>query len=375
MKEVYVSGAALTNFGRRDQPLEELVHEAVENLDEPDLLERIDAVFFGNMSGDQFTGISNLSSWITDHLGLSGKPAVRIDTGSSTGAAVFQTGWRAIASGQYERVLVLGGEKMTHVPSKRATGILAQVIDPYEQSCGCTMAALAAMVTRSYMHEYGMSDDELALVAVKNHYNGSLNPYAQFRKPVSLEKVRESRTIASPLRLFDCSPISDGAAAMILTSRPAQVKVSGIGHGTDHVAFQYRDSLTSFRATRLAAGRAYRMGDKEPGDIDVAEVHDAFTCFEIIDTEDLGFFEPGKGVEALVEGVTGLDGELPVNPSGGLKARGHPIGASGLAQVVEIVWQLRGEAERRQVGGAKVGLTQSIGGFASNNLVNILEAV
>ena len=146
MKDVYVSGAALTNFGRREEPLEELVYQAVENLKEPDLQERIDAVFFGNMSGDQFTGNSNLSSWVTDHLGLAGKPAVRVDTGSSTGAAVFQTGWRAIASGQYDKVLVIGGEKMTHVPSIKATGILAEVIDPYERSCGCTMTALAAMV-------------------------------------------------------------------------------------------------------------------------------------------------------------------------------------------------------------------------------------
>jgi len=341
----------------------------------PNVVEKIDAVFLGNMSGEKFTGISNLSSWITDHLGLSGKPAVRIDTGSSTGAAVFQAGWRSIASGHYERVLVIGGEKMTHVPSVEATGILAEVLDPYERSCGSTMTALAAMVTRSYMQKYGMTEDELASVSVKNHHNGSLNPFAHFQKPVTLDRVVNARIIASPLRLFHCSPISDGAAAMILTSKPAPAKVTGVGHGTDHVAIQHRDSLTSFKATSLAAERAYRMAGKKPEDIDVAELHDAFTSFEIIDTEDLGFFSPGKGLEALMDGVTGLDGELPINPSGGLKARGHPIGASGLAQVVEIVWQLRGEAARRQVKGANIGLTQSIGGLASNNLVNILEAV
>jgi acetyl-CoA C-acetyltransferase len=381
MKEVYVSGAALTPFGKREQSLEELVREAVQNLkngstlENADEMDRIDAVCFGNMSGEKFTGISNLSAWVTDHLGLSGKPAIRIDTASSSGAAVFQAGCRAIASGQYQRVLVVAGEKMTHVPSVTATGILAGVIDPYERDCGCTMTALAAMVTRRYMESYGMTAEELALVAVKNHHNGSLNPHAQFQKPVSLEKVMDSRIIASPLRLYDCSPISDGAAAMILTSRPTRVRVRGIGHGTDHVAFRFRESLTSFRATKLAADRAYRMANVRPDKIDVAEVHDAFTSFEIIDTEDLGFFEPGKGVEALVNGTTQLDGELPINPSGGLKSRGHPVGASGLAQVVEIVWQLEGKAGRRQVKGAKMGLTQSIGGFASSNLVNILEAV
>lgn len=375
MKNVYISGAALTQFGRREQSLEELVCEAVQDLDQADEMDQIEAVFFGNMSGEKFTGISNISAWVADHLGLSGKPAVRVETGSSTGAAVFQAGWRAIASGQYQRVLVVGGEKMTHVPSLTATGILAEVIDPYEQNCGCTMTALAAMVTRRYMNKYGMTPEELALVSVKNHSNGSLNPYAQFQKPVSQEKVMSSRIIASPLRLYDCSPISDGAAAAILTSKPTEVKVLGIGHGTEHVALQYRDSLTSFQATKLAADQAYRMANIQPNDIDVAEVHDAFTSFEIIDTEDLGFFEPGKGVEALVNGTTQLDGDLPINPSGGLKSRGHPIGASGLAQVVEIVWQLKEEAGRRQVGGAKVGLTQSIGGFASSNLVNILGAV
>ncbi len=375
MRTVFVSDVGMSLFGKRELPLEMLVREAVEEMNFSDTGKTIDAVFFGNMSGEKFIGIGNLSSWITDHLGLSGKPAVRIDTGSSSGAAVFQAGWRAVASGQYDNVLVVGGEKMTHVPSVEATGILAEVLDPYERSCGCTMTALAAMVTRRYMQMYGMTEEDLALVAVKNHHNGSLNPCAHFQKPVTLERVVSSRIIASPLRLFDCSPITDGAAAVLLTSKPCQIRVSGLGHGTDHVAFQDRTSLTSFSATRLAAKRAFEMACVRPDDIDVAEVHDAFTSFEIIDTEDLGFFEPGRGWEALRDGRTRLDGELPINPGGGLKARGHPIGASGLAQVVEIVWQLRGEAGRRQVADASIGLIQSIGGLASNNLVNILEVV
>jgi acetyl-CoA acetyltransferase len=272
-------------------------------------------------------------------------------------------------------VLVLAGEKMTHVSTPHATSILAEVIDPVERSYGCTMTALAAMVTRRYMHEFGMTTDDLALVSVKNHNNGALNPYAHFQKSVSLETIRGSKVVASPLRLFDCSPISDGAAALILSSKPSWVKVSGIGHGTEHVAVQNRESLTSFSATRRAAKQAYEMANKNPDDIDVAEVHDAFTSFELIDTEDLGFFKPGEGYKALLDGITQLDGALPLNPSGGLKARGHPVGVSGLAQVVEIVWQLRGEAGDRQVKNPSIGLTQSIGGFASNNLVNILEVV
>jgi len=188
-------------------------------------------------------------------------------------------------------------------------------------------------------------------------------------------RVMDSKVISSPLRLFDCSPISDGAAAMIFSSKPTQVRVAGVGHGTEHVAVSYRKKMTSFEATCRAARQAYKMADRKPEDVDVAEVHDAFTSFEMIDTEDLGFFGPGKGRDALLDGVTGLGGEMPINPSGGLKARGHPIGATGLAQAIEIVWQLRGEAGRRQVKGARRGLTQSIGGLASNNLVNILEAV
>jgi acetyl-CoA C-acetyltransferase len=377
MKDVFISEVGLAKFGKRDLSLEGLASEALGNLSakSPIALDEIDAVFFGNMSGEKFTNNSNLSSWVVDHLGLSGKPAMRIDTGSSSGAAVFQAGVQAVASGCYKNVLVLASEKMTHVPTVIATRILAEVIDPIERSYGCTMTALAAMITNRYMHEFGLTSDELTLVSVKNHYNGSLNPYAHFQKIIEEDKVKNSKVIAEPLRLFDCSPISDGAAAVLLTSKPNQVKVIGIGHGTTHVAVQYRNSYTSFEATKIAAKQAYNMADKGPDQIDVAEVHDAFTSFEIINTEDLGFFNPGQGRETLISGETKLDGRLPINPSGGLKARGHPVGVSGLAQIVEIVWQLRREAGNRQVKDPKIGLTQSIGGLASNNLVNILEVV
>ena len=378
MKNVYVAEVGLAKFGKRSGTLEDLVFESVENMmhgDSEDNLDDIGAIFFGNMSAEEFTGVSNISTWVGDHLGYSGKPAMRIETGSSSGAAVFQAGFFAVASGCYDKVLVLAGEKMTHLPTAKATSILAEVIDPIERSYGCTMTALAAMVTRKYMLDYGLTNNELALVPIKNHYNGSLNPYAHFQKPISKENVLASRIVASPLRLYDCSPLSDGAAALVLTSKQCPVRVSGIGQGTEHVAVQNRSSLTSFTATKRAAKAAYAMAGKKPDDINVAEVHDAFTSFEIIDTEDLGFFDAGEGYKALINGETQLDGTLPINPSGGLKARGHPVGASGLAQVVEIVWQLRGEANLRQVKGAEVGLTQSIGGFASNNFVNIFEVV
>jgi acetyl-CoA C-acetyltransferase len=373
MRDVYIAEVGLAKFGKRELGLEDLALEALEDMDDPNILEKIEGVYLGNMSGEELTGNSNISAMVTDYLGLAGFPAVRIDTASSSGAAAFQAGFHAVASGCYKNILVIASEKMSHVPTPETTRILSEVLDPYERSLGCTMTSLAAMVTRRYMHEFGLTADELALVSVKNHKNGALNPYAHYQKEITIDTVSNSKLIAEPLRLFDCSPISDGAAAVILTNNPEQVKVIGIGHGTAHVSIQYRDSLTSFAATKIAAASAYKMAKKKPKDIDVAEVHDAFTSFEIIDTEDLGFFAPGKGRDAVINGDTEIKGTLPINPSGGLKSRGHPVGVSGLAQIVEITWQLQNDAERRQVNGAKIGLTQSIGGLASNNLVNILE--
>jgi acetyl-CoA C-acetyltransferase len=209
---------------------------------------------------------------------------------------------------------------------------------------------------------------------VKNHYNATLNQYAHFQKEVSLDQVLRSRVIADPLRLYDCAPISDGACAVVLTSKKGKVKVLGIGHATDTLSLAHRDSLTSFKSTRIAAKKAYLMAKISAKDVDLAEIHDAFTTFEIIGTEDLGFFPQGEGGRAVTRGVTALNGELPINTSGGLKAKGHPVGASGLAQIIEIYRQLSGDAKNRQVDGATIGLTQSTGGLANNNLVTILEA-
>jgi len=214
----------------------------------------------------------------------------------------------------------------------------------------------------------------LAKVAIKNHYNGSLNPYAQFRKLVSEADYFGSKWVSFPLRTYDCAPITDGAVALVLTSEKKLIRVSGLGHATDTLAVRHRDSLTSFRSTRLAAQQAYSMARVNPPDISLAEVHDAFTTFEIIGTEDLGFFPAKQGWKAVEGGITSIKGKLPINPSGGLKARGHPVGASGLAQIVDMVWQLRGEVgNSRQVPGARIGLTQNIGGLANNNLVTIIE--
>jgi acetyl-CoA acetyltransferase len=341
-------------------------------------VERVDAIYLGVMSVEEFVGDSNFATLLADTLGLTGIPSTRVETASSTGAGAFEAAFYAVASGHMKRVLVLAGEKMTHLPTAKTTRILSEVIDRSERRYGATMPALAAMIAQKYAREFNLSplklEDILAQVAVKNHSNGYLNPYAQFRKIITKEDYLKSQIVSYPLRLYDCAPITDGASAIILTNQPTPIKVSGIGHATDTAAVRHRSSLTSFNSTKEAAQRAYTMAQLNPSDIQFAEIHDAFTVFEIIGTEDLGFFSAGEGWKALEERMTHLRGKLPINPSGGLKARGHPVGASGLAQLVEIVYQLSGEAGgERQLQRAEIGLAQSIGGLANNTLVTILE--
>ncbi|UCF08983.1 MAG: hypothetical protein JSW28_04660 [Thermoplasmata archaeon] len=369
---VYLAGAGMTRFGKRTESLSELFYESAFRAMEASEIKEIDALYVGSMNPEEFTGDGNISTKAADRLGLV-KPSLRAETASSTGASVFHAAYCAVASGQYENVLVLAGEKMTHLNTEKTTRILAKVISPLERAYGATMPALAALVTKRYMHEFGLERETLGMVAVKNHKNGSLNPYAHFQKEVALDKVLESRVIAAPLTLYDCAPISDGACAVILTSKSRDVRILGIGHATDTLSLAHRHYLTAFSSTQLSAKSAYEMAHINAKNVDLAEVHDAFTTFEIIGTEDLGFFRKGEGGQALKSGMTAINGELPINTSGGLKARGHPVGASGLAQIVEIYWQLTHNAQKRQVDGSKVGLAQSIGGLANNNLVTILE--
>ena len=365
----------MTKFGKDPRSLAEICHDAAQTALTSSEIQEVDAIYIGVMNPEEFTGDSNIASHIADALGLTGIPAVRIETASSAGAAAIQAGFQAVASGYYHRVLILGGEKMTHLSTSATTRVLAGVIDKEERQCGATMPALAAMITEKYREKFNLSQSRLetmlCAVAVKNHGNGAHNPMAQFQKPISRETYLASKYVATPLRLYDCSPITDGAAAVVLTSEKTDVRLAGVGQGTGPLSLRGREIFTSFPATRMAAARAYQMAETSPQGIEFAEVHDAFTPFEIITTEDLGFFAPGKGGDAVLEGVTAIDARLPVNPSGGLKARGHPVGASGLAQIVEAVKRLRGESgSKRQF---NRGLTQSTGGLASNNFVTILE--
>ena len=373
MRPVFVAGVGMTRIGRRSEALPALMAEAAHAALAEAGLEAPEAIVVASMNPEEFVGDGNFASNVATHMGFAQVPALRIETATSSGAAAVYTGFAQIAAGLRGTVLVVAGEKMTHLTTPKVSEIIGRSIDPYERTYGATMPALAGLVTRALMARPGVSAREIAQVAVKNHANGARNPLAHFQRAVTIEEVLESRMVADPLRLLHCCPISDGAAAVVLAAAPAAVRISGMGHGADTLAVRHRRELTSFAATRAAAREAYAMAGFGPERVDVAEVHDAFAPFELISLEDLGLVPPGKAGRATLDGDTALDGRLPINPSGGLKARGHPLAGTGVAQIVECVWQLRGRADGRQVAGAARALAHSIGGLATNNWVTLLE--
>ena len=369
---VWVAGAGMTKIGKRGEALPDLMAEAAHNALAAAAIDVPDAIVVATMNPEEFLGDGNFASHVATHMGFAEIPALRVETATSSGAAAFYTAFAEVAAGLRRRVLVVGGEKMTHLSTPRVSEIIGRSIDPYERSYGATMPALAGLITRALVTQ-GVNPREFAQVAVKNHANAVRNPYAHYREPVTLAQVMESRMVADPLRLLHCCPISDGAAAVVLTSEPTPVRVAGVGQGTDTLAVRHRTGLTSFRATQVAARAAYAMAGFGAERVDFAELHDAFSPFELIALEDTGLMPPGKAGRATLDGDTALDGRLPINPSGGLKARGHPLAATGIAQIVECVWQLTGGATGRQVEG-RVAMAHSIGGLATNNWVTLLEA-
>jgi acetyl-CoA C-acetyltransferase len=371
--EVWIAGVGMTRIGRRSESVQALMAEAAHAALADAGLERPQAIVVATMNPEEFVGDGNFASHVASFMGFADVPAMRVETATSSGAAAFYGGFAEVAAGLARTVLVVGGERMTHLPTPRVSELIGRSIDPYERSYGATMPALAGLVTRVLMAKQGVSERELAQVTVKNHANAARNPCAHFRTPVSVEEVMASRMVADPVRLLHCCPISDGAAAVVLTAERTRVRVAGIGHGADTLALRHRRELTTFAATQRAARSAYSMAGFGPASVDFVEVHDAFASFELIGLEDLALVPPGKAARATMDGDTALDGRLPVNPSGGLKARGHPLAATGLAQIVECVWQLTGRAEGRQVEGS-VALAHSIGGLATNNWVTILRA-
>jgi acetyl-CoA C-acetyltransferase len=384
MRDVAVIGVGMTEFGELwgDSLRTIWAKAAVAALADAGV-DSVDLITVGCMSPGLFVGQEHLASLLADELGMAGVAASRVESACASGGLAVRTGFAEVAAGLADTVLVSGVEKMTDVDGADATYALGTAADQeWEGFHGITFPGLYAMLARAHMARFGTTVEQLAAVAVKNHANGLLNPHAQYHLKVTIKDVLESTMVADPLRLLDCSPVTDGAAALVLTTverarelaggRPV-VKISGSGLATDTITLANREDLTGLRAVRLAAERAYRMAGRKPEDLHVVEVHDCFTIAEIMATEAIGLFDPGYGGSAAADGLTAIGGRIPVNTSGGLKSKGHPVGATGAAQIAEIVSQLRGEAGQRQVEGARIGLAQNMGGSGGSSVVHILE--
>ena len=381
-REALIAGVGSTPFGKREG--EDIVSLAVAAargaLDDSGIpADRVQAVYLGNFIGERLAAQGSLAPVVAGRLGLTGVPSTKVEGACASGGLALRHAYLPVALGMYDVVLAVGVEKMSEIPIGEVTAALSTAGDEtLEMRTGLTFPGTFAMIMEEHMAKYGTTREQIAEVSVKNHGNGITNPKAQFRKPTSVEEVVNSRFIAEPIRLFDCPPTSDGAAAALVCTREVAaefasdpVRILGSGHASGPTALTQMDDLTTFSATLAAVGEAYEMADVGPEDIDVAEVHDCFTIAEILATEDLGFFEKGAGGPAVAAGETRLDGRLPVNPSGGLISKGHPVGASGLGQIYELVQQLRGAAPN-QVDGAEVALAHNVGGAGALATVHIL---
>ncbi|MCI4335459.1 MAG: thiolase family protein [Thermoplasmata archaeon] len=370
---VHVSAAIAGRVGRRPEGLVDLMAEVGERALEEVGRRPIDLLIVGSMAAGPLGGVENLVPQLADRLNLEGASGVRVDAASASGAAAFHTAARELASGRAERALVLAGEKMTARSTAEVTAVLARSLAPSEQSAGATMPALAALVAQRYQHRFALEPAAFDAVTVQFRRSAQGNPNAQFPTPVSPEEVRASRTIAAPLRLLHCSAISDGAAAVILERGSGPASVLGLGQGLDALALTDRGEVTSFKATRTAAQRAYEQARLTRKEVEFAEVHDAFAPFALVNLEDLGFCGAGEAARWFLDGWTAPGGRFPVNPSGGLLGRGHPVGASGLLQIAEVARQLRGESGALALPQPPaVGLAQSIGGLGAHVFVSIL---
>ena len=384
MRDVAIVGIGLSRWGEVwDASLRTLWTEAALAALDDAGIDHVDSITVGSMAPGLFVGQEHLGGLLAGELGMAGVPATRVESACASGGVALRTGFAEIAAGFADIVLATGVEKMTDVSGDDCTAALAAAADAeLEVFHGATFPALYAMMARAHMERWGTTREQLAMVAVKNHRHGSLNPHAQFRQQITVKDVLSSAKIAEPLNILDCSPITDGAAAVVLADmetarklahgRPL-IRIAGVGQASDHIALQSRPDMTAIPATTAAAQRAFAMAGKTPADIHVAEVHDCFTIAEIMVLEALGLCPAGQGGRQAESGRTALGGELPVNPSGGLKSKGHPVGATGVAQAVEIVTQLRGAAGKRQVANARVGLTQNMGGTGASTVVHILE--
>ena len=378
-----IVSAGLSKFGKLEglygrEIFGEAAKEAFDHCPNLDPKRDIQTLFVGHM-GESYEHQGHTGSTLADWAGLLHIPAIRTEAACASSGVALTAGLYAVLSGWCDVVMVGGVEKMTHRTTPEVTEYLAMASDyPFEQWNGITFPGLFALMATAHMHDYGTTEQQLAMVAVKNHYHGSLNPKAQMQKEITLEAALSSRVIAWPLKLYDCSLITDGASCVIL-ARPQLAKkftdtpvhIIGSGQASDTIGLYERESFTSLAAAKLAARKAYDMAAVEPEDIDVAEVHDCFTIAEIMAYEDLGFCRAGEGGRLVEKGETKLRGGIPVNTGGGLKAKGHPVGATGTGQAYEMFLQLTGQADKRQVADAEIGLTHNVGGSGATAAVNI----
>jgi acetyl-CoA C-acetyltransferase len=382
MREVAVVGVGMTKFGELwGQSLRDLFVEAALGALESAGTDMLDSIYVGNMSAGLFVGQEHVGPLMADHLGMRGVPATRVESACASGGMALRSAFFEVASGASDLVLAAGVEKMND--GADVTGVLATASDQEEEVYyGVTFPGLYAMIARAHMAQHGTTEEDLSWVSVKAHRNGARNPKAQFRRVMSLEDVMGSSMVAEPLRLLHCSPVTDGAAAVLLcpldrarefTDRP--VKILASGAATSSLALAQRADPSFLDVVELSGRRAYEMAGLAPDDIDLAEVHDCFAIAEICCVEALGFLEVGKGKDGARDGITDLGGRIPVNVSGGLKSKGHPVGATGVAQAVTIVEQLRGEAGEVQVEGARIGMAQNMGGSGASSVVHIFQGV
>jgi len=383
MRRVAVIGVGVTKFGKHERTCAELFAEAAADaIQDAGVSPRaIQALYYGNVVGGEGERQLHMGPLAASVLGIPTVPTTRFETACATSHAAFRHAVMEIAAGVSDVVLVGGAERVLNLPTDAATEYFAYASDAiFEQPTGITFPGVFALIARAHMAKYGTTEEQMAHVAVKNHRHGALNPKAQFQKEITLEQVMKSAKVADPLKLYDCCPFTDGAAAVVVVSEEVARKsrkpvwVLSSAAASDSMFLHDKKDLSRVLATERAAQAAYRQAGRGPQDVDVVELHDCFTIAEIVATEGLGFFEPGTGGIAAEKGWTSLGGKLPVNPSGGLKAKGHPIGATGAAQVGEIVTQLRREAGPRQVDGARVGLVHTLGGNTATVLVSLLSS-
>jgi acetyl-CoA C-acetyltransferase len=383
MRDVAIVGVGMIPWGELwEKPIRQIFVEAALKAIDDAGLDHVESMYIGSMTPGLFVGQEHLASVMSDYLGAGNIPAVRVESACASGGVAVRTAYIDVASGMHDIVLAGGVEKMTDVSGGEATYALAAAADrEYEAYNGVTFPGLYALIARRHMYQYGTTREQLAHVAVKNHKHGAKNPNAQYPYEVTVDEVLKSVLVADPLRILDCSPITDGAAAVIMcpaemapkfTKKPV-VKIAGSGHATDTIALHSRKDMTWLEAVYRSGEQAYKQAGVGPKDINVIELHDCFTIAEICVLEALGIVEKGKGGMTAQSGMTALGGKIPVNTSGGLKAKGHPVGATGVAQICEIVEQLRGESGERQVKGARIGLAQNMGGSGGSSVVHILK--